>query len=468
MIDIAEIQAQSDKKKVYIETYGCQMNVYDSELVAGIMKNMEYEMTDRFEEADAIFLNTCAIRENAEQRVWGQLTRFKRLKDEKPDLVIGVLGCMAKHMEEEIHKKRPYVNLVLGPDSYRSLPELLRPKTEVAFVPTSAIGVLSQPVDEFSDFRMPELHIDTRLSRTEVYEHVAPMRLGGVTAWIAVMRGCDNFCTFCVVPFTRGRERSRTIQSVVEEATRAVDEGYSEVCLLGQNVNSYRDVHGDFADLMAAVSDVKGVRRIRFTSPHPKDFPERLLRLIAERQNICKHVHMPVQSGSNRILDLMNRTYTCGEYVDLIAKTRALVSDVAITTDVIVGFPSESESDHRATLDLFEKVGFDSAFTFAYSARPGTKAFLMPDDVPLDVKKSRLQEIIQLQRRITSDKLRSEVGKTQEVLVEGISRKSDMRLTSRTDKSHVVIIPRQSLKPGDYATVRIVRVDGYTLFGDPL
>lgn len=454
------------RKKVYIETYGCQMNVYDSELVAGIMKDMDYELTEHYEDADAIFLNTCAIRENAEQRVWGQLTRFKQLKDSNPDLVIGVLGCMAKHLEDEIHKKRPYVNVVLGPDSYRRLPEMLAPKRESAVIAPESIGI--RPAEEFSDFRIPDLQMDTRLSRTEVYDRIDPMRFNTVTAWIAVMRGCDNFCTFCVVPFTRGRERSRSVESVVEEARRAVDKGYTEVCLLGQNVNSYRDDAADFCDLMAAVSDVPGIRRIRFTSPHPKDFPERLLRLIAERDNICKHVHMPVQSGSNRILDLMNRTYTREEYLELIDRTRTLISDVAITTDVITGFPSETEGDHRATMDLFDRVGFDAAFTFAYSARPGTKAYVMSDDVPDDVKKQRLQEIIQLQRRKSSEKVAHEVGKIREVLVEGVSRKSDEHVTSRTDKSYVVILPRASYRPGDYVSVNLRRAEGHTLFGDPV
>jgi tRNA-2-methylthio-N6-dimethylallyladenosine synthase len=466
MIQSPDIVTSSRRKKVYIETYGCQMNVYDSELVAGIMNGMDYELTERYEDADAIFLNTCAIRENAEQRVWGQLTRFKQLKESKPHLVIGVLGCMAKHLEEEIHKKRPYVNVVLGPDSYRRLPEILGFKQDSPVISPDAVGIRS--VEEFSDFRVPELQMDTRLSRTEVYEKIDPLRFSPVTAWIAVMRGCDNFCTFCVVPFTRGRERSRSIKSVVEEATRAVDKGYTEVCLLGQNVNSYRDEGADFCDLMAAVSDIPGIRRIRFTSPHPKDFPERLLRLIAEKDNICKHVHMPVQSGSNRILDLMNRTYTREEYLDLIERTRALIPDVAITTDVIAGFPTETESDHRETIDLFDRVGFDAAFTFAYSARPGTKAYSIPDDVSDDVKKRRLQEIIQLQRSRSSEKIAREIGRVRDVLVEGVSRKSDGCLTARTDKSYVVIIPRKSYRPGDYVTVKIRRADGHTLFGDPL
>jgi len=454
----------SKRKKVYIETYGCQMNVYDSELVAGIMKDLDYELIDSYESADAIFLNTCAIRENAEQRVWGQLTRFKQLKEKKPDLVIGVLGCMAKHLEEEIHKKRPYVSVVLGPDSYRKLPELLNEKPRLI----GQIPILTQEkfgLSEISDF--PALQMDTRLSKTEVYGDVKPERFGEVTAWIAIMRGCDNFCTFCVVPYTRGRERSRSVESVVEEARQAVDQGFTEIGLLGQNVNSYRDQERDFTYLIEQVSNVQGVKRIRFTSPHPKDFPEHLLHVIAERPNICKQLHMPVQSGSNRILGLMNRTYTREEYMELIDLTRRIIPDVAISTDVIAGFPSETEADHKDTLGLFERAQFDSAFTFKYSARSGTKAYLMGDDVSEEMKSRRLQEIIQLQKAISAEKIKSEVGCVREVLIEGISKKSPReRYYARTDKGLTVIVPQADKAIREYALVRIVRAEGHSLFGE--
>lgn len=457
---------EGGKKKLYLETYGCQMNVYDSELVASIMKDMEYDLVDHYEDADAIFMNTCAIRENAEQRVWGQLTRFKKLKEQKPDLIIGVLGCMAKHLEEEIHKKRPYVNMVLGPDSYKKLPELIRKEPTSNF--TSVIPNINDlhndfSLSEFTDFKF---QIDTRLSRTEVYEDIAPSRFTKFTAWIAIMRGCDNFCTFCVVPYTRGRERSRSVESVVDEARKAVDQGYSEICLLGQNVNSYKDNGNDFAVLMEKVSNIQGVRRIRFTSPHPKDFPEKLLYLIAERENICKHLHMPVQSGSDRILDLMNRTYTRDEYFRLIDATRRIISDVALTTDVITGFPTETDRDHEDTMDLFRKVQFDAAFTFKYSPRIGTKAYTMTDDVPEEIKSRRLQEIMDLQRTIGEKKIRSEVGKVHEVLVEDISRKSEEHFFAKTGKSQTVIIPRGPFKQGDYVQVKITRTEGFTLFGE--
>ncbi len=452
------------KKKLYLETYGCQMNVYDSELVASIMQGMDYELVDHYENADAIFMNTCAIRENAEQRVWGQLTRFKKLKEQRPDLIIGVLGCMAKHLEEEIHQKRPYVNVVLGPDSYKKLPELLRP----AGSKNAGIPLVSDLQNDFSlsEYRDFKFQIDTRLSRTEVYEDIVPARFTQFTAWIAIMRGCDNFCTFCVVPYTRGRERSRSVESVLEEARKAVDQGYSEICLLGQNVNSYRDNGRDFAVLMEKVSDIPGVKRIRFTSPHPKDFPEKLLHLIAERDNICKHLHMPVQSGSDRILDLMNRTYTRDEYFRLIDTTRRIISDVALTTDVITGFPTETVRDHADTVDLFQRVQFDAAFTFKYSPRVGTKAYSLRDDVPEETKSVRLQEIIDIQRAIGEKKIRSEIGTVREVLVEDVSRKSEDHFFAKTGKSQTVIIPRASYMRGDYVRVRITRTEGQTLFGE--
>jgi tRNA-2-methylthio-N6-dimethylallyladenosine synthase len=466
-VEAIRSQLKSGKKRLYLETYGCQMNVYDSELVARVMKDLDYDLVDRYEDADAIFMNTCAIRENAEQRVWGQLTRFKKLKEAKPDLIIGVLGCMAKHLEEEIHEKRPYVNVVLGPDSYRKLPELLNTSASAGNLIQIKNANLAEDfsLSEYRDFQLTGFQMDTRLSRTEVYEDIAPLRFSGVTAWIAIMRGCDNFCTFCVVPFTRGRERSRTMESVVDEAKKAVDSGFTEICLLGQNVNSYRDNGHHFADLMEKLSRVNGVRRIRFTSPHPKDFPEALLHLIAERDNICKHIHMPVQSGSNRILTLMNRTYTREEYLDLIEKTRRIIRDVAITTDVITGFPTETEADHRMTLDLFSQVAFDSGFTFKYSPRVGTKAFEMEDDVSEETKSRRLTEIMELQRGIGARKCQEEVGKVREVLIEDVSRRSEQHYFGRTGKSQTVIFPKTTHRTGNYVDVRITKAEGQTLFG---
>lgn len=469
---IADVRSrlQGSRKRLYLETYGCQMNVYDSELVASIMRDMDYDLVDDYETADAIFMNTCAIRENAEQRVWGQLTRFKKLKEEKPHLIIGVLGCMAKHLEEEIHAKRPYVNVVLGPDSYRKIPELIEKKQasqNLVQIRLPAQNAEDFSLSEYRDFQLKPLQMDTRLSRTEVYDQVEPLRLGKITAWIAIMRGCDNFCTFCVVPYTRGRERSRSVESIVEEVHKAVAQGYTEIGLLGQNVNSYRDPQQkDFAELMNRVSEVLGVRRIRFTSPHPKDFPEHLLHIIAQRDNICKQLHIPVQSGSNRILELMNRTYTREEYLKLIDTVRRIIPDVSISTDIITGFPSETERDHLDTVELFRTVQFDSAFMFKYSARIGTKAYTMPDDVTEAEKSRRLQQIIEVQKENGLKSLHREIGKEREVLIEEVSRKSDNYYCARTDKGQIIIIPKSDKTIGEYARIRIARADGHTLFGE--
>lgn len=453
----------STRKKVYIETYGCQMNVYDSELITGIMQNIDYDLVDTPEEADAIFVNTCSVRENAEQRVWGQLSRFKHLKKKKPDMIIGVLGCMAKNLEEEIHAKRPYVNLILGPDSYRKIPVLINSIRKNNSV--SADTDKKPP----QDFQTGEnVWIDTELSKEEMYEDLTPVRFNATSAWIAIMRGCNNFCSYCVVPFTRGRERSRSVGSVIEEVRQAVSRGLTEIGLLGQNVNSYFDDGKTFTDLMRAVSDVRGVRRIRFTSPHPKDLSHGLLRLIAERDNICKHIHLPVQSGSNRILELMNRSYTRESYLELIAAIRGIIPGAAVTTDVIVGFPTETEDDHARTMDLFSAVRYNSAFTFAYSPRPGTKAASKADDVHPDIKSRRLSEVIQLQRRFSSEILQKEIGRETEVLIESVSKKSISEYAGRTDKFQTVIIPSGKFKIGDYLRVRLIRLDGHTLFGEPV
>lgn len=447
----------SHRKKVYIETYGCQMNVYDSELIAGIMQGIDYEMAETAEEADAIFVNTCSVRENAEQRVWGQLSHFKHLKDKKPDLIIGVLGCMAENLKETIHDKRPYVNLILGPDSYRKIPQLIQ-----TIGNTATVNSEEPAVSETSFW------IDTELSKIELYDDLAPVRFSATSAWIAIMRGCDNFCSYCVVPYTRGRERSRPLESVAEEAKNAVNRGLTEIGLLGQNVNSYNDNGRTFTDLMKAVSGIPGVRRIRFTSPHPKDFADELIDLMAVRENICKHIHLPVQSGSDRILRLMNRSYTRDGYFRLAEKIRNKLKDVAITTDVIAGFPSETEEDFEATLDLFRQMRFNAAFTFVYSPRPGTKANEMPDDVPPEIKSRRITELIALQKTISHDILRGETGKLTEVLIEETSKKSDKEYAGRTDKFQTVIIPKMHYRIGDYVRVKITGAEGHTLFGNPV
>jgi tRNA-2-methylthio-N6-dimethylallyladenosine synthase len=436
-----------NKNKVYIETYGCQMNLADTEIVLGILQNNGYSVTKHSDDADIILVNTCSIRENAEQRIYGRLGNFKAIKDHKPDLIIGVLGCMAERLRTDLVDKKKIVDVVVGPDEYRRLPELI----DVAFNGDKGIGV--------------------KLSKTETYDDIIPHREDGLQAWLSVMRGCDKFCTFCVVPFTRGRERSRSLDSVVEEVKQLSARGFKEVTLLGQNVNSYRDDEsangGDFADLLAACASIDRSMRIRFTTSHPQDLSDKLLYTIAEHSNICNYIHLPVQSGSNRILELMNRTYTIEHYLHLVEKARKIIPGVSFSTDIISGFPTETFEDHVMTLDVMRAVRYDGAFMFKYSPRDGTKAFRMEDDVPEETKTKRLQEIIDLQRQISFELNQDLIGKEEIVLVEGFSKKSDKFLSGRTDTNKVAIIPADNkIKVGDYIKVKIVRVTSATLFGD--
>ena len=342
------------------------MNLADTEIVLGILQNNGYSVTKNSDDADVILVNTCSIRENAEQRIYGRLGNFKAIKDQKPDLIVGVLGCMAERLRSDLVDKKKIVDVVVGPDEYRRLPELI----DVAFNGDKGIGV--------------------KLSKTETYDDIIPHREDGLQAWISVMRGCDKFCTFCVVPFTRGRERSRSLNSIVEEVKQLANRGFKEVTLLGQNVNSYRDEEsvsgGDFADLLSACARVAHSVRIRFTTSHPQDLSDKLLYTIAEHSNICNYIHLPVQSGSNRILELMNRTYTIEHYLRLVEKARKIIPGVSFSTDIISGFPSETFEDHIMTLDVMRAVRYDGAFMFKYSPREGTKAFKMEDDVPEESK----------------------------------------------------------------------------------
>src|SRR5690606_8923846 len=369
-----------NKNKVYIETYGCQMNLADTEIVLGILQNYGYSVTKEPEHADVVLLNTCSIRENAEQRIYGRLGNIKTLKNDNPNLVIGILGCMAERLRKDLIDKKKMVDLVVGPDEYRRLPELI----------DTAIG--------------GEKGIGVKLSRTETYDNIEPHREDGLSAWISVMRGCDKFCTFCVVPFTRGRERSRSLQSIVSELENLSARGFKDVSLLGQNVNSYLDDKNDFADLLAAAAKVNPTMRIRFTTSHPQDLSDKLLYTIAEYPNLCNYIHLPVQSGSNRILDLMNRTYTVEHYLNLIEKARKIIPGVSFSTDIISGFPTETWEDHLATIEVMKQVRYDGAYMFKYSPREGTKAYRMNDDVPDEVKSKRLQEIIDLQQQISFEK----------------------------------------------------------------
>ena len=429
-------------RKVYVETYGCQMNLADSEVVQSVMSAAGYGRTDSLADADVIFVNTCAIRENAETRVYGRLGDFKHLKKDNPGVVVGVLGCMAERLRKDLMETESYVDLVVGPDEYRRLPELVGRAFE------------------------GERGIAVRLSRVENYDDILPLRTEGVSAWVSVMRGCDKFCTFCVVPFTRGRERSRSLAGVVREVEDLLGKGFREVTLLGQNVNSYRDGDNDFADLLAAVARVDRSLRVRFTTSHPQDMSDKLIDAIAEHDNLCKYIHLPVQSGSDRILELMNRTYTVDHYRRLVERITTRIAGVSLSTDIIAGFPSETEEDHAATVALLREVEYDGAFTFAYSPRENTKAWEMPDSVPEAVKMRRLNEIIEVQREISFRKNQREVGKVVDVLVEGESKRSAADACGRTDTNKMVVFPRNGEAPGQIARIAIRRANAATLFGE--
>lgn len=428
-------------KSIYLETYGCQMNLADSEVVLGIMDRHGYEVIPDISRADVVLVNTCAVRDHAEQRVLGRISQFKRYKRANPGVVVGVLGCMAERLKSRLMDEESIVDLVVGPDEYRRLPELLE-------------GAMSG-----------EKGIAVRLSRVENYDDIEPLRTDGVSAWISVMRGCDKFCSFCVVPYTRGRERSRSLRSVVDEVSRLAERGFREITLLGQNVNSYRDNGHDFADLLDEVAKVDRNVRIRFTTSHPQDMSDKLIESIAAHENLCNSIHLPVQSGSNRLLSLMDRTYTREHYLKLVERIRRTIPGVSLSTDIIAGFCTETDEDHRLTIHLLEEVRYDGAFLFKYSPREHTKAYSWGDDVPDGVKVSRLSELIDLQQRISCDRNQSMVGASVEVLVEGPSKKSTEQWMGRTDTNKVVVFPKADCKAGEYARVEVERANSATLFG---
>ena len=429
-------------KKFALETYGCQMNVADSELVEGILTNLGLEKTANYDEADAIFLNTCAIRENAETKVHSKLGNLHKIKLNKPHLIIGVLGCMAQNLKDDLLKNKPYVDIILGPDSYRKIPDLI-----------------NRHVKDNKSI------VDTKLSRYEVYENLFPSRGDTFNAWVSIMRGCDKFCSFCIVPFTRGRERSRSVESVVEEVKKAVDQGFVEITLLGQNVNSYNFEGKSFSDLLLAVSDIDGVKRIRYTSPHPQDINVELLEVMASRKNICNYVHFPMQSGSNEVLKRMNRTYTREHFYDMAMKIREIMPNCGLSTDIIVGFPGETDEQFRETLDLMEAIKFNSAFTFKYSPRPYTKAEQFSDHISEDIKKSRLDEMLILQRKHTLELNQNMVGTFQQVLIEKESKKSNLHWAGRTDSNEWVIIEKNNSNIKDIVPVEISDATGVILHG---
>ena len=421
------------------------MNVADSELVESILKGEGYSKATQLHDADAIFVNTCSIREHAEEKVHSQLGRYDLIKKENPDTIIGVLGCMAQSLKHDLLENRPFVDIILGPDSYRKLPGLLSRKKEV-----------------------PHSLVDTTLSRFEVYDDLFPSRKEGVNAWISIMRGCDKFCTFCIVPFTRGRERSRSTESIIAEATQAVEDGFTEITLLGQNVNSYRHNGDEFHHLLEAVAQVRGLKRIRYTSPHPQDMTDDLLNTMLTHENICNYVHLPLQSGSDRILKRMNRTYSRDHFIQLAHRIREILPGVGISTDIIVGFPGETEFEFSDTLTVMEEVKFDSAFNFKYSPRPGTKASEYDDPIPEDIKQQRLEQIIDLQKRHTLERNLDLVGTIQTVLIEKESKMSSHQWAGRTDSNKWVIFDKEDVQIKDMVSIQIKKAKGITLHGELL
>ena len=439
----------TNKQKVFIETYGCQMNFSDSEIVASILKDNNYEITEDLSESDYILINTCSIRDNAEQRVRKRLQEFNGLKKKRPSLKVGILGCMAERLKTQLIDDEKIVDLVVGPDAYRELPQLLN----LVEAGQKASNVI--------------------LSEEETYAEISPVRLGpnGVSAFISIMRGCENFCAYCVVPYTRGKERSRDPQSIVSEAKHLFfEQGYREITLLGQNVNSFNwNNEVNFAQLMEKVAQIDPKLRVRFATSHPKDISDELLEVIAKYDNICKSIHLPVQSGSTRILELMRRKYTREWYLERIAAIKRIIPECSISTDVIVGFCSETEEDHRQTTRIFEEVGFDYAFMFKYSERPNTLAAKkMQDDVPDEEKTRRLEEVIELQQRLSHESNLRDVGKMFEVLVEGVSKKSADQLFGRNSQNKVVVFDRKNYKQGDYVTVKVVGCTTATLLGESI
>ncbi len=432
-------------KKVYIETYGCQMNVYDTELVKAILDKHNYTLTDNEAEAEVFLLNTCSVRENANRKVYNRIQQFKS-KRNGDRVLIGVLGCMATNFRQQLLKDpRLPIDFIAGPDSYKRLPKLIEEVSQTG-----------------------EKIFDVTLSEFETYSDVYPSRSGGVNAWIAVMRGCDNFCTFCVVPYTRGRERSRDPENVVAEVQQLAAEGFRQVTLLGQNVNSYRFEDKDFAYLLERVSTVEGIERIRFTSPHPKDFPDSLLRVIAENPKVCKQIHLPLQAGNDRVLEMMNRTYTQKEFLDLVDKIRTLIPDVVLTTDIIVGFPTETDAEFEDTVRVVETVQFDSAFIFKYSERPKTVAARrFPDDVPDEVKTERIVRLNDIQKKISYQKNLAHVGEIHEVLIEEEkTKKSPDHYQGRNDGNKIVIFPKGEYRKGQFVNVRILDATPHVLLGE--
>jgi tRNA-2-methylthio-N6-dimethylallyladenosine synthase len=441
-------------RKLYIESYGCQMNFSDSEIVSSILFEVGFDTTSDVKQADLVLLNTCSIREKAETTVRHRLLQLQHMKKKRPGMMVGVLGCMAERLKKNLLEEEKMVDLVVGPDAYRDLPSLI------------------------NEVDGGQKAVNVLLSREETYADINPIRLNsnGVSAFVSIMRGCDNMCSFCVVPFTRGRERSRDAHSVVREAEELVKNGYKEVTLLGQNVDSYKwtsedgTEHVNFAQLLERVALISTDLRVRFSTSHPKDITDEVLYTMKKYDNICKYIHLPAQSGNSRILDLMNRTYDRAWYIDRVDAIRRILGDeCAISTDMISGFCSETEEEHKDTLTLIDYVQYDYAYMFFYSERPGTLAARkLEDDIPLEVKKRRLQEVIDLQRSYSLIRNEKTVGTVQKVLLEGFSKRSQEMLSGRDDKNRMVIIPKMDFQKGDYVNVLITGCSVGTLFGEPI
>lgn len=446
------MSSRSPNRHVHIETFGCQMNEYDSEIVRTLLEREGYVFTEDRERADVILMNTCAIRENAHTKVFTHLSDLKALKKTR-HLVVGVLGCMAQNLKEELPKKEPLVDILAGPDAYRQLPSLIDNAMR-----SQEEGLSSR-----------ELAVD--LSEYETYEDVLPERDNGVNAWIAVMRGCDNFCSFCVVPYTRGRERSRAPEGILQEARQIADQGFKQITLLGQNVNSYQSGKWDFARLITAVAEIPGIERVRFTSPHPKDFPQALLEAVAFHPRICKHIHLPVQAGNDRILAMMNRTYTRLEYLQLVEKIRSMAPGIVLSTDIIAGFCSETEEEFADTYRLLEEVRYHSAFIFLYSERKNTiAARKFTDDVRQEIKSQRVTALAELQRRISTERNREFLGSTLQVLVEGNSKKSSSQAMGKSEGNITVIWNKiaKPTEPGEIISAKIYDASASTLYATPI
>lgn len=431
--------------RLYIETYGCQMNTADTEVLVSLMKDHGWQYTEDSSQADLVLINTCAIRDNAESRVWGRMQELAALKKQRPWVLLGIIGCMAERLKERLIEQQKAVDIVVGPDAYRSLPDLVR---------MAAMG---------------QTAVNTLLNREETYAEVSPVRLdkNGVSAFVSIMRGCNNVCSYCVVPYTRGAERSRDAQTILNEVRDLVDKGYKEVTLLGQNVNSYKWAEIDFPQLLKKVADVTPQLRVRFSTSHPKDLCDRVINIMLETPNICKAIHLPAQSGSSRMLELMNRKYSREWYLGRIAAIKKAMPDCSISTDLIAGFCTETEQDHQQTLSLMREVGYEFAYMFKYSERPGTKAQrTMTDDIPESEKTRRLDQIIALQRELSFEGNKRDLGRVFEVLVEGISKRSAEQLHGRTSQNKVVVFDRGDHKIGDYVQVRITDCSSATLQGD--